>query len=106
MRDFTKRDFFLNEGEITNFRPWGKKDIFEEIKGIKQILRGLGTDCILLNHTHPILKFPVVRVVIPGISDFLPFLPPDILTNEKTKPSTAWKGEAFKEIMQSFFANQ
>jgi len=97
---------FLNEGEITNFRPWEKKDIIEEIEGIKQILRGLGTDCILLNHIHPILKFPVVRVVIPGISDFLPFLPPHILTDEKTKPSTAWKGEAFKKIMQSFFANQ
>jgi len=97
---------FLNEGEITSFRPWSKKDIFEEIEGLKQILRGFGTDCILLNHTHPILKFPVVRVVIPGISDFLPFLHSRILTDEKTKPSTAWKGDAFKTIMQSFFAPQ
>jgi len=95
---------FLNEGEIMRFRPWDKKDIFEEIEGLKQIMRGIGTDCILLNHTHPALEFPVVRVVIPGISDFLPFLPSTILTDKKTKPSTAWKGEPFRKIMGSFFA--
>ncbi|MCD6298444.1 MAG: YcaO-like family protein [Deltaproteobacteria bacterium] len=97
---------FLKEGEITTFQRWSKKDIFEEIEGLKHISRELGTDCILLNHTHPILNFPVVRVVIPGISDFLPFLPSNILTDEKTKPSTAWKGESFKKIMESFFANR
>jgi ribosomal protein S12 methylthiotransferase accessory factor len=97
---------FLNEGKMTGFRPWRKKDILEEIEGLKEIVRGLGTDCIVLNHTHPVLEFPVVRVVIPGISDFLPFLPPTILTDEKTKPATAWKGEAFKRIMQSFFTHQ
>ena len=97
---------FLKEGEITTFQRWSKKDIFEEIEGLKHISRELGTDCILLNHTHPILNFPVVRVVIPGISDFLPFLPSNILTDEKTKPSTAWKGEPFKKIMGSFFSNR
>jgi len=94
---------FLSEGEITHFRPWRKKDILDEIEGLKEIVRGLGTDCIVLNHTHPILEFPVVRVVIPGVSDFLPFLPSTILTDEKTKPSTAWKGETFRRIMESFF---
>ncbi len=97
---------FLNEGEMTQFRPWRKKDILEEIEGLKAIVKGLGTDCIVVNHTHPILQFPVVRVVIPGISDFLPFLPPTILTDDKTKPATAWKGEAFRRVMQSFFVDQ
>jgi YcaO-like protein with predicted kinase domain len=97
---------FLNEGEITSFRPWNRKDLFEEIEGVKQIVKGLGTDCILLNQTHPIIGFPVVRVVIPGISDFLPFLPSTILTDEKTKPSTAWKGENFRSVMESFFKDQ
>jgi YcaO-like protein with predicted kinase domain len=96
---------FLKEGEIKTFQKGGKKDIFEEIEGLKDLSRELGTDCILLNHTHPVLKFPVVRVVIPGVSDFLPFLPPDILTDEKTKPSTAWRGESFKEMMKSFFSD-
>ncbi|MCD4717131.1 MAG: YcaO-like family protein [Desulfobacterales bacterium] len=97
---------FLEKGEVTTFQRGGKKDILEEIEGLKHIVRELETDCILLNHTHPVLNFPVVRVVIPGISDFLPFLPSNILTDEKTKPSTAWKGESFKKIMGSFFSNR
>jgi ribosomal protein S12 methylthiotransferase accessory factor len=94
---------FLDRGKITALRPWHKKDILAEIEGLKGILRGLGTDGIVLNHTHPILRFPVVRVIIPGVSDFLPFLPPTILTDDRTKPSTAWKGETFRRVMESFF---
>jgi len=94
---------FLNGGEITDFRNWDPKDILAEIDALKQLLRHLGTDAFLLNHTHPVLSFPVVRVVMPGVSDFLPFLPSTILTDEKTKPSTAWKGDAFRKIMGSFF---
>ena len=95
---------FLKKGEISTFKRGDKKDLLEEIEGLKNIARELETDCILLNHTHPILNFPVVRVVIPGVSDFLPFLPSNILTEEKTKPSTAFKGESFKKIMDSFFS--
>ena len=80
------------------------KDLLSEIEAVKKICQTFNTDCILLNHTHPILKFPVVRVVMPRISDFLPFLNPDILTSEATKPSSAWRGERFINVMQSFFA--
>jgi len=96
---------FLDEGEMTRFCPWSKKDILDELEGLKTIVKDLGTDCIILDHTHPILQFPVVRVVIPRVSDFLPFLPPTILTDDKTKPSTAWKGETFKRVMASFFGD-
>ncbi|MFH1436006.1 MAG: YcaO-like family protein [Pseudomonadota bacterium] len=94
---------FLSKGEVISFRKWKKKDMLEEIEALKKIAGELGTDCVLLNHTHPILDFPAVRVVIPGVSDFLPFLPSTILTDEKTKPSTAWEGEALKTMMNSFF---
>ena len=94
---------FLDKGEVIDFEQWKKKDMLEEIEALKKIAGELGTDCILLNHTHPILDFPAVRLVIPGASDFLPFLPSTILTDEKTKPSTAWKGEALKTMMKSFF---
>jgi len=97
---------FLEGGEVLPCRPWKADDISEEIETISSICRKLGTDCILLDHTHPVLDFPVVRVVIPGISDFLPFLPRDILTNKNTKPSTAWKGQEYKRIAESFFASK
>ncbi|MBS3779677.1 MAG: YcaO-like family protein [Desulfovermiculus sp.] len=94
---------FLEKGDIKPYQPRKAEDIDQELDSIKDICRRLGTDCIVLDHTHPIIDFPVVRVVMPGISDFLPFLPPDILTNERTKPSTAWKGEEYKRVAASFF---
>ena len=94
---------FLHQGDTVPFPHWHKKDIIGEIEGLKQIVRDLGTDCILVDLTHPVLQFPVVRVIIPGISDFLDYLPPDILTDPKTSPITAWKGENFKTVMGTFF---
>ncbi|MBU4316489.1 MAG: YcaO-like family protein [Proteobacteria bacterium] len=94
---------FLEKGEMTTYRNLKSQDVFGEIEQIKSICRQLNTDCILMNYTHPVLNFPVVRVIIPGVSDFLPFLSPDILTSEETKPSAAWRGERFRNIMQSFF---
>ena len=94
---------FLSRGETVPFPQWRKGDIAEEIESLKQIVSAMGTDCILVNLTHPILQFPVVRVIIPGVSDFLGYLPPDILTNPQTSPVTAWRGESFKSVMGTFF---
>jgi YcaO-like protein with predicted kinase domain len=95
---------FLDEGEIRPYKNIKIKDIFGEIEEIKRICKALHTDLILLNHTHPVLNFPVVRVIIPRISDFLPFLRQDVLISGPTRPSATWRGEEFKKIMQSFFA--
>ena len=95
---------FLENGEMSAYKNIKIKDVFGEIEKLKKICKLLNTDCIILNHTHPVLNFPVVRVIMPGISDFLPFLSKDILVSEATRPSSAWRGERFKNIMQSFFA--
>ncbi|MDD2604400.1 MAG: YcaO-like family protein [Desulfobacteraceae bacterium] len=95
---------FLEEGEN---RPYpaaaGIHDLHGEIEALKAICRRLETDCIIVDHTHPVLRFPVVRVIIPRVSDFLPFLGKEILVADQTKPSAAWRGEAFKSVMESFF---
>ena len=95
---------FLEQGEIGPYRNTKIKDIFGEIEGIKKICKLLNTDCIILDQAHPVLNFPVVRIIIPRISDFLPFLSQDILVSEATRPSATWRGARFTEIMQSFFA--
>jgi ribosomal protein S12 methylthiotransferase accessory factor YcaO len=95
---------FLEKGEVIPCRKIKSKDVLGEIEEIKRICLALHTDCIVLNHTHPVLNFPVVRVVMPGVSDFLPFLSPDILTSDATKPSAVWRGERFRNVMESFFA--
>ena len=95
---------FLEQGETTTYKNIKIKDVLGEIEEIKRICKLFNTDCIILDHTHPALNFPVVRVIIPRVSDFLPFLRQDILVSEQTKPSTAWSGGEFSKIMQSFFS--
>lgn len=94
---------FLEKGDTVAYRDNRSKDIFAEIEAIKKICRALKTDFIVLNLTHPVLKFPVVRVVVPGISDFLPFVNKDILTSVDTSPDSTWRGEHFKKVMETFF---
>jgi YcaO-like protein with predicted kinase domain len=95
---------FLEQGKTTTYKNIKVKDVLSEIEEIKRICKLFNTDCVILDHTHPLLDFPVVRVIIPKVSDFLPFLRQDILVSEATRPSTAWHGEEFSKIMQSFFA--
>ncbi len=94
---------FLENGETVPYKAIQSKDILSEIEAIRQICRDLETDFIALNLTHPVLGFPVVRVVMPGISDFLPFVHSDILTSVDTSPDATWRGENQLKLMDSFF---
>jgi ribosomal protein S12 methylthiotransferase accessory factor len=94
---------FLQAGETVAYRNIRSKDIFGEIDAVKAICRALGTDFVVVDLTHPVLQFPVVRVIMPGISDFLPFVYRDILTAAETHPDSAWRGAHFKTAMNSFF---
>jgi ribosomal protein S12 methylthiotransferase accessory factor len=46
-------------------------DFYKDIEEIKKICKIINSDLIVINQTHPILNFPVVRVIIPGYSDKL-----------------------------------
>jgi ribosomal protein S12 methylthiotransferase accessory factor len=94
---------FLEQGEIRTYRRVEIKDVLGELEEIKRICSLFNTECIILNHTHPVLNFPAVRVIIPRVSDFLPFLKQDILISDATSPSSTWRGEEFSKVMQSFF---
>ena len=94
---------FLDQGETRTYRNIKIKDVLSEIEEIKKICKVFNTDYILLNYTHPVLDFPVVRVIIPGVSDFLSFLRKDVLVSGSTRPSAVRRGGEFKKIMQSFF---
>ena len=95
---------FLDQGETRTYKNIKINDILSEIEEIKRICEKFNTDYILLNYTHPVLNFPVVRVIIPRVSDFLPFLRQDVLVSGPTRPSSVQRGGEFKKIMQSFFA--
>jgi YcaO-like protein with predicted kinase domain len=94
---------FLEKGDTAAYQAFRSEDLFAEIEAIKAICRTLETDFIVLNLTHPVLNFPVVRVVLPGVSDFLPFVYRDILTSAETSPQSTWRGVRYKAAMDSFF---
>ncbi|MBW1903531.1 MAG: YcaO-like family protein [Deltaproteobacteria bacterium] len=97
---------FLEKGSTKPYEDRKCKDLYDEINEIKKVCHRLDTDFIILDYTHPVINFPVVRIVIPGMSDFLPFLRKDVLVSEKTKPSSARSGGEFIEVMKSFFADK
>jgi YcaO-like protein with predicted kinase domain len=65
---------FLEEGETISYQPTITfKDCLKEIGELKEICKKRKSDLITINLTHPIIQFPVVRVIIPGYSDILPY---------------------------------
>jgi len=94
---------FLEKGDTIAYRDGKSENVLSEIEAIKKICHALDTDFIVLNLTHSVLKFPVARVVMPGISDFLPFVYKDILTSVDTSPESTWRGEHYQIAMDSFF---
>ena len=44
--------------------------ILEEINRLISLCSELDTELIVVDHTHPVINFPTVRVIMPGMSDF------------------------------------
>jgi len=65
---------FLAEGDKIDFPSIEESYNYKtDIDRIKTICEKLGKDIIAVNLTHPILNFPVVRMIVPGISDVIRF---------------------------------
>lgn len=76
-----------------------------EIDQCIQIAKNLGTDLIFINHTHPVFNFPVVRVVMPGISDFIRWWNPKQATLNligNLEPEEQRYEEKLKTVLRSF----
>ena len=63
---------FLLQGEKSPCPTFlTSNNLLDYITQIKAICRKLNTDFIVVDQTHPILRFPTVRVIMPGFSDIL-----------------------------------
>lgn len=83
---------FLEQGPIIDYTTSEPiYDCLKEIEKIKEICRRLKTDIIIVNHTHPILNFPVVRVIIPKISDILPYYSLEMKENFSIKSIRSYR---------------
>jgi len=58
---------YLTEGERQAFPKSCMTGLRSEIDQIRTTCEALGTDCIVVNLTHPIIRFPVVRIITPKL---------------------------------------
>ncbi|MEM3370401.1 MAG: YcaO-like family protein [Candidatus Aenigmatarchaeota archaeon] len=64
----------LEEGKIEKFDHLKNKkfsDFYDELEEIKKIIEKQKRDILIIDYTHPKIRFPVVRVIIPGMSDMV-----------------------------------
>jgi ribosomal protein S12 methylthiotransferase accessory factor len=67
----------FNSGTVEAFEDLKMSSgTLEELDRCVDIVERLGTDLIFIDHTHPIINFPVARVIIPGMSDFIKWWEP------------------------------
>lgn len=110
---------FFNNMCALNLRNYTKTDIVPfkykyinstkiEIDSCIEIAKKLGTDLIFIDHTHPVFNFPVVRVIMPGISDFIKWWDPTKATFNligNLEPEESRYEEKLKTILKSFKQN-
>lgn len=63
-------------------------DAYDDVKILKQILEKSNRNIFVVDFTHPVLDFPVVQAVIPGMSDVVDFYYPEWI-NETAIPAKA-----------------
>jgi len=59
------------QNDVVKFNHKSLNGTKVEIDQCIDIAKKLDTDLIFINHTHPVFNFPVVRVIMPGVSDFI-----------------------------------
>lgn len=62
---------FKEDDERVEFKEWELNNTKVEIDECLRIARKLDTDLVVLDHTHHMFDLPTVRVVMPGVSDFI-----------------------------------
>ena len=75
----TNLDKYCSKEKIP-FIPQNENNLDLCINKCIDIVKLMKTDLIVINHTHPVLNFPTVRVIMPGLSDFIKWWDPKRVT--------------------------
>ena len=72
-------DKYHSKKKIT-FVPHKENNLTSAINKCIGIAKLMKTDIVVVDHTHPVLDFPTVRVIMPGLSDFIKWWDPKKVT--------------------------
>lgn len=80
---------FLEKGDSTEAFHWPVRNLKDEFNVINKICDKFDTDWIMLDMTNPVINFPVVRVILPGLLNRISCFmnPAPILKREKIAKS-------------------
>lgn len=94
--------------EKVSFVQHRESDLLKCVNKCVDVAKLINTDLVVVDHTHPILDFPTVRIVMPGISDFIKWWDPNKVTvdliADYNKEENAYQNKFFN-IIDSFEKN-
>lgn len=96
---------FMKSGHIVDSHYGSYNDTWSELAAIKKTCETLSTDLIVVDQTHPVLQFPTVRVIMPGVSDSMRYWGEERLTKEMisdTSKEDKKRDELTIKMMRSF----
>lgn len=94
-------------GKVVPLIPRYELDLDTCIDKCISISKLMKTDLVVINHTHPVLLFPTVRVIMPGLSDFIKWWNPEKITRDfigKYNQKEVDYQDALFKVITSFFS--
>jgi len=95
------------DGKVVPFVQRYELDLDTCIDKCISISKLMKTDLVVVTHIHPILKFPTVRVIMPGLSDFIKWWNPEKITRDfigKYSKEEIDYQDTLSRIITSFFS--
>lgn len=96
-------------GKVIKFIQKNETNLDTCINRCITIVTSMKTDLVVVDYTHPVLEFPTVRVIIPGLSDFIKWWNPEKITRDfigkYKKEDEDYHNTLFK-VMSSFFSTK
>ena len=96
-----------HDGEVVPFIDREESDLDTCINKCIGISKSMKTDLVVVTHIHPILLFPTVRVIMPGLSDFIKWWNPKKITRDfigKYNQNEIDYQDTLFRVMTSFFS--
>lgn len=93
-------------GTSIKYEPFTEENTATEVALCVDIAKAMNTDLVVVNHTHPVFKFPTVRMIMPGVSDFMKWWDPHKITPElvaNLQPEEEAYEEKLMEVLNTFF---